>query len=67
MVDVTLVVTSVIFAVLVAIGAFYFVIYFQDPSDKWVAWYPKVVVVILMLNLGTCIESGCMECVSFAT
>jgi LMBR1 domain-containing protein 1 len=44
-VDVALVITSVIFAILVMIGAFYFVVYFQHPQDKMVAWFPKAVVV----------------------
>jgi uncharacterized membrane protein len=44
-VPVTLIVTSCIFAILVMIGAVYFVVYFQHPNDKWVAWFPKSVVV----------------------
>ena len=49
MVDVALIVTSAIFAVLVLIGSVYFLAYFQHPEDKWVAWLPKFVVVGLTL------------------
>ncbi|KAI8909694.1 hypothetical protein EDD86DRAFT_238344 [Gorgonomyces haynaldii] len=45
-VDVGLIVTSVVFAILVIIGAFYFVVYFQHPNDANVAWFPKIVVVL---------------------
>jgi LMBR1 domain-containing protein 1 len=45
MVDVVLIITSVIFALLVILAAVYFLVYFQHPDDKWVAWFPKVVVV----------------------
>jgi LMBR1 domain-containing protein 1 len=46
MVDVVLVVTSCVFGILVTVAALYFVVYFQHPEDKWVAWFPKVVVVL---------------------
>ncbi|KAI3653386.1 hypothetical protein MP228_001333 [Amoeboaphelidium protococcarum] len=46
MVDVVLITTSSIFAALVVIGAIYFLVYFQHPDDKWVAWFPKLVVVV---------------------
>ena len=45
MVDVSLIVTSVLFAILVVIASIYFVVYFQSPTDKWIAWFPKIVVV----------------------
>ncbi|KAI9099418.1 LMBR1-like membrane protein-domain-containing protein [Phlyctochytrium arcticum] len=44
--DVVLILTVVIFAILVIIASIYFLAYFQHPDDKWVAWFPKVVVVI---------------------
>lgn len=43
--NIGLIVTAVVFALLVMLGAFYFVVYFQHPQDKWVAWFPKGVVV----------------------
>ncbi|KAI8909343.1 LMBR1-like membrane protein-domain-containing protein [Powellomyces hirtus] len=46
MVDVILIITVVVFAILVLIAAIYFVAYFQHPDDKWVAWFPKVVVIL---------------------
>ncbi|KAJ3371138.1 hypothetical protein GGF31_003561 [Allomyces arbusculus] len=46
MVDVVLILTTVIFALLIIIGSIYFVVYFQHPDDKWVAWFPKIVVVL---------------------
>nr|KAJ3422296.1 hypothetical protein HK105_000333 [Polyrhizophydium stewartii] len=51
MANISLIITSVLFGILVIIGALYFVVYFQSPSDKWVAWFPKVVV-ILSLSLA---------------
>ncbi|KAL7746655.1 hypothetical protein RI367_008055 [Sorochytrium milnesiophthora] len=45
-VNVVLILTTVIFAVLVIIGGLYFLVYFQHPDDKWVAWFPKFIVVI---------------------
>jgi LMBR1 domain-containing protein 1 len=47
MVDAVLVATSSVFAALVVIAAIYFLVYFQHPDDKWVAWLPKLVVVRL--------------------
>jgi LMBR1 domain-containing protein 1 len=45
MADIALIITSVIFGLLIIAGAFYFLVYFQHPDDKWVAWWPKIVVV----------------------
>ena len=45
MVDVVLVVTSVIFGALVILGSIYFVVYFQHPEDRNVAWFPKIITV----------------------
>eukprot|EP00833_Pecoramyces_ruminatium_P004669 jgi/Orpsp1_1/1178701/evm.model.c7180000066409.1 len=45
-VDIVLIIESVIFLVLIVISALYFLIYFQHPEDKWVAWAPKIVVLI---------------------
>ncbi|KAJ3218867.1 hypothetical protein HDU67_003822 [Dinochytrium kinnereticum] len=45
MVDAVLIVTSILFAILVIVAAIYFLVYFQHPDDKWLAWFPKVVVV----------------------
>eukprot|EP00158_Paraphelidium_tribonemae_P004492 Partr_v1_DN26785_c0_g1_i3_m8910 putative LIMR family len=46
MADIALIVTSSIFAVLVLIASVYFLVYFQHPDDKWVAWGPKIVVIL---------------------
>ncbi|TPX33356.1 hypothetical protein SmJEL517_g03727 [Synchytrium microbalum] len=43
---IVLVITCVIFAILVIIASIYFLVYFQHPDDKWVAWAPKVLVVV---------------------
>jgi LMBR1 domain-containing protein 1 len=45
MADAVLVATSSVFAALVIAAAIYFLVYFQHPDDKWVAWLPKFVVV----------------------
>lgn len=45
MADIVLIITSVIFGLLVILGAVYYLVYFQHPDDKWVAWFPKLVVV----------------------
>jgi LMBR1 domain-containing protein 1 len=45
MVDAVLIVTSVLFAILVIIASIYFVVYYQHPEDKNVAWFPKIVTV----------------------
>jgi len=45
-VDFVLIIESLIFLVLIAISALYFLVYFQHPEDKWVAWAPKIVVII---------------------
>jgi LMBR1 domain-containing protein 1 len=47
-VDIVLVITAVVFAILVMLGAFYFVVYYQHPQDKWQAWFPKAVVVLAL-------------------
>jgi len=44
-IDVVLIIEGIIFFVLIAISALYFLVYFQHPEDKWVAWAPKIVVV----------------------
>ena len=44
-VDIALIVTSIVFGIMVIIGAIYFVVYFQHPSDNLIAWFPKLVVV----------------------
>ncbi|KND02519.1 uncharacterized protein SPPG_02978 [Spizellomyces punctatus DAOM BR117] len=46
MVDVVLIITVVVFAILVILASIYFLAYFQHPDDKWVAWFPKIVVII---------------------
>ncbi|TPX48901.1 hypothetical protein SeLEV6574_g01785 [Synchytrium endobioticum] len=43
---IVLIITCVVFAILVVIAAIYFLIYFQHPDDKWVAWFPKVLVIL---------------------
>ena len=67
MVNVILILTSVAFAVLVLISSLYFLVHFQDPSDKWEAWFPKIVVVlgvsiacynVLLLPLNVANQSG---------
>ncbi len=45
MVDVVLIVTSVIFAILILIASVYFVVYFQHPDDTNVALFPKIITV----------------------
>ncbi len=44
-IDVVLIIEAIIFFVLIAISAIYFLVYFQHPEDNWVAWAPKIVVV----------------------
>ena len=46
MADIALIVTSAIFGILVLIGSVYFLVYFQHPEDKWVAWFPKFIIVL---------------------
>lgn len=67
MVNIVLIVFSVIFALLIIAAAVYFLVYFQHPNDKWVAWVPKVVVVfglslsaynIFLLPLDVANQSG---------
>jgi len=45
-IDLVLIIEASIFFVLIAISALYFLVYFQHPEDKWVAWAPKIVVLI---------------------
>ena len=47
--DVVLIITALIFAIVVIIASVYFVVYFQHPTDKWTAWFPKAVVVEFFL------------------
>lgn len=67
MANVVLIVTVVIFAVLVVLGSIYFLVYYQDPADKWVAWLPKIVVItglsvacfnVLLLPLDVANQDG---------
>ncbi|KAI9224739.1 LMBR1-like membrane protein [Blastocladiella britannica] len=46
MVNIVLLITSIVFGILVVFGAVYFLVYFQHPDDKWVAWFPKFIVVL---------------------
>jgi len=52
-IDVVLIIEGIIFFVLIAISALYFLVYFQHPEDKWVAWAPKIIVLI-GLTLACC-------------
>ncbi|KAJ3136386.1 hypothetical protein HK100_001715 [Physocladia obscura] len=45
MANISLIVLSTIFGVLIIVASVYFLVYYQHPQDKWVAWLPKVVVV----------------------
>jgi len=45
-IDVVLIIETIIFFVLIAISALYFLVYFQHPEDKWVAWAPKIIVLV---------------------
>ena len=47
MVNGVLIGLSVVFAVLIIIASIYFLVYFQHPDDKLVAWFPKFMVVRL--------------------
>lgn len=58
MINVVLIVTSIVFAFLIALAAFYFMIYFQHPDDKWTAWMPKVLVVRPLTHLSSAIGFG---------
>jgi hypothetical protein len=60
-IDYVLLVTSLIFAILVIIASLYFVVYFQHPQDKWVAWFPKLVVVDKKLNSDIIFFTSGME------
>jgi LMBR1 domain-containing protein 1 len=44
--NIVLIITSAVFALLLIAAAFYFLIYFQHPGDKNNAYLPKIVVVI---------------------
>ncbi|KAJ1566979.1 hypothetical protein HK405_007670, partial [Cladochytrium tenue] len=46
MVNIVLVLFSVLFAILIVVAAIYFLVYFQHPDDKWIAWLPKGIVVL---------------------
>lgn len=46
MADIALILTTVVFAILIIISSVYFLVHFQHPDDKWVAWFPKSVVVL---------------------
>ncbi|KAI9023288.1 LMBR1-like membrane protein-domain-containing protein [Hyaloraphidium curvatum] len=46
MADAVLIATTAVFGCLVVAAALYFLVYFQHPDDKWVAWLPKLVVVL---------------------
>jgi LMBR1 domain-containing protein 1 len=50
MADIALIITSSVFALLVLVGSVYFVVYFQHPDDKWVAWFPKTAVVNITIQ-----------------
>ena len=52
MVDVVLIVTSVIFAMLILMASVYFVVYFQHPDDTNVAIFPKIITVNLSIRLS---------------
>lgn len=43
--DIGLIITSCVFAILVILGAVYFIVYFQHPQDRNLAWFPKIVVI----------------------
>ncbi|KAG5462035.1 MAG: hypothetical protein BJ554DRAFT_5681 [Olpidium bornovanus] len=45
MVDVALILFTTLFGLLLLIASTYFMVYFAHPDDKWIAWFPKVVVV----------------------
>ncbi|KAI9333004.1 hypothetical protein BDR26DRAFT_1010377 [Obelidium mucronatum] len=46
MVDVVLIVLSALFGVMIIVASIYFMVYYQHPQDKWVAWLPKFMVVL---------------------
>ncbi|KAJ3189945.1 hypothetical protein HDU85_000232 [Gaertneriomyces sp. JEL0708] len=68
--DIVLIITVVVFAVLIILAATYFLAYFQHPDDKWVAWFPKLVVIlgisvacynIFLLPLDVANQKGAFE------
>ena len=63
MVDVVLIVTSVIFAILILIASVYFVVYFQHPDDTNVALFPKIITVCksLKLTAGRALTPVCQD------
>jgi hypothetical protein len=57
MINPILVITAVVFAIFIVIASIYFLVYYQHPDDKLIAWFPKFVVVP---NLSYIINSkGC--------
>ena len=53
---IVLIITCVLFAILIVIASIYFLIYFQHPDDKWVAWFPKVLVVSNFVHANLPVE-----------
>ena len=49
-----LIITAVIFAILIFIASVYFLVYFQHPEDKLVAWFPKIIVVSRVSSVQGC-------------
>lgn len=45
MVDVILLITTIVLSSLIVLSSVYFLVYFQHPDDKWMAWFPKLIVV----------------------
>lgn len=43
--DIVLIIITAVLAGLVFLSSIYFLVYFQHPDDKWVAWAPKLIVV----------------------
>lgn len=46
MINPILIITAVAFAGFIIVASIYFLVYFQHPDDKLVAWFPKFIVVI---------------------
>jgi len=70
--DIVLVIVSAIFLVILIIGCIYFLVYFQHPDDKLVAWFPKIIVVmglvvsgvnVLLLPLDVATQGSSIEAV----
>lgn len=66
MADVALIITSSIFGLLIIIGAVYYVVYFQQPDDKMVAWMPKLVVVCYQLFQNIMISSLLLQVIGMS-